>query len=59
MATKNTEWQPHKGKHLMTAGLVLLVIGILRYYQASWPVVLIVLGAVLMVKGAIIKTTKE
>ena len=52
-------WHAHRGKPLMIAGIVLLLIGILRFYNVDWPVVLMVIGAVLLVKGFIIKSMKK
>lgn len=59
MATRNSDWHRHKGKPLMIVGIVLFLIGVLRFYNIDWPVVLMVVGAVLFVKGMIIKSMKE
>ena len=59
MANKNNEFHYHRGKGLMLAGLVLTLIGLLRLYNVEWPTVLIIVGALMIVKGAIIKSMKE
>ena len=43
----------------MIAGIVLFLIGILRFYNVDWPVVLMVVGVVLFAKGMIIRSMKE
>lgn len=59
MATqKNIGWDAHKGKMMMTTGLILLLIGALRFYRVEWPVVLMVIGVVLIIKGAMKKYQK-
>ena len=49
------EWHAHKGKPLMIAGIVLLLIGALRFYNVDWPVVLMAIGAFLLAKGLVVK----
>ncbi len=51
MPKKQLDWKNMKGKRLMLAGEVLLVIGIMRYFNIDWNIVLIVLGAFLTLKG--------
>ena len=58
MAKHDPEWHLHRGRGLMTAGLVLLVLGALRYYNVGWPVALMIVGVILLVKGFIIKSMK-
>lgn len=43
------------GKRLMIGGFVLLLAGILWKYGVDWPTILIIIGAILLVKGFIIK----
>ncbi|MBI2005136.1 MAG: hypothetical protein HYS80_00015 [Candidatus Aenigmarchaeota archaeon] len=59
MAAKNNDWHSHRGKPLVIAGIVLFLMGILRFYNVDWPVVLMVIGTVLFAKGMIIKSMKE
>jgi len=47
------------GKRMMVGGLILLLIGILWKYGVDWPTILIVVGAVLLIKGFIIKTKNK
>jgi len=44
------------GKRLMIGGFVLTLAGALWFYGVDWPIILIIIGAVLFVKGLIIKT---
>ena len=44
---------------MMVGGLILLLIGILWKYGVDWPTILIVVGAVLLIKGFIIKTKNK
>ena len=55
MAKKSADYPPYMDKRLMIIGLVLLLVGILRFYNMDWPIVLIVIGVVLLVKGFIIR----
>lgn len=43
------------GKRLMIGGFVLILAGILWMYDVDWPIILIVIGAILLVKGFIIR----
>lgn len=43
------------GKRLMIGGFVLILAGILWIYDVDWPIILIVIGAILLVKGFIIR----
>jgi len=43
------------GKRLIIGGLVLILAGVLWLYGVDWPIILIIIGAVLFVKGLIIK----
>lgn len=43
------------GKRLMIGGFVLVLAGVLWLYGVDWPIILIIIGAVLFVKGLIIK----
>jgi len=40
----------------MIGGFVLILAGVLWLYGIDWPVILIIIGAVLFVKGLIIKS---
>lgn len=53
------EFYYHKGKALIIAGLVTLVAGVLRFYKIDWSIVLMVIGAILLIKGMIIKSAKK
>ncbi len=52
---KNSELIQLFGKRLMISGLVLILAGIMWFYGVDWPIILIVIGAILLVKGLIIK----
>ena len=54
MAKEKIYWRSHKGKAMMTFGFVLLLAGLLRLYNVDWPVVMIVLGIILLLKGALV-----
>ncbi|MEK6909792.1 MAG: hypothetical protein AABW61_01810 [Candidatus Aenigmatarchaeota archaeon] len=43
------------GKRLVIGGFVLILAGVLWLYGVDWPIILIIIGAVLFVKGLIIK----
>ncbi|MBU5536993.1 MAG: hypothetical protein QW818_03540 [Candidatus Aenigmatarchaeota archaeon] len=47
------------GRRLIVGGLVLILVGILRLYNVEWPIILIVIGVVLLVKGLLIKTKRK
>ena len=59
MANKFNELHYHRGKALMIAGFVILLAGLLRLYNVDWSVVMIVIGAVLLLKGIMIKAMKK
>ncbi|MBI1978536.1 MAG: hypothetical protein HYS62_00560 [Candidatus Aenigmarchaeota archaeon] len=44
------------GKRLMVGGFVLLLTGVLWKYGVDWPTILIIIGAILFMKGIYIKT---
>ena len=49
------EWHKHKGKFLISLGVLVFVIGLLRYYEFSWPVILMVAGILMLLKGLYLK----
>jgi len=49
------EWHKHKGKFLILLGVLTFVIGLLRYYEFSWPMVLMVVGILMLLKGLYLK----
>ena len=49
------EWHKHKGKFLISLGVLVFVIGLLRYYEFSWPVILMVAGILILLKGLYLK----
>ncbi len=59
MARESIDERSHKGKAMMTVGLILLLAGLLRLYNVDWPVVMIVIGAVLMLKGILISKMRK
>ncbi len=48
----------HKGKMLIILGLLAIVYGVLRIYGLSIPQIAIVVGALLMLKGIMLKYKK-
>ncbi len=56
---KNSELVQIFGKRMMVGGFVLLLTGILWKYGVEWPTILIIVGAVLLVKGFIIKAKNK
>ena len=56
---KNIEWKSLMGKRLIVLGIVLLLIGILRFYNFDWPSILMIVGIFLIVKGIIIKYVEK
>jgi len=53
MALKTKKYVPGR-KAMLLGGLVFLV-GLLRYYGIGWPEVLIIVGALIFLKGLLIK----
>jgi len=45
------EWYKHKGKFMMSLGVLIFLIGLMRFYQISWDVVLMVAGILILLKG--------
>jgi len=41
----------HKGKFLIPLGVLVFLIGLMRFYQISWDVVLMVAGILILLKG--------
>ena len=52
---KNSELIQLFGKRLVIGGFVILLAGVLWKYGVDWPNILIIIGAILFVKGLIIK----
>lgn len=48
---KNSEEIEIFGKGMMVGGLILLLAGVMWKYGVDWPTILIVIGAILFVKG--------
>ena len=56
MASKNQpDWNYIFSKRLMLGGFVLILAGILWRLNVDWPTILIIIGAILLVKGFLIK----
>lgn len=49
----------YRGKPLMMLGVVLFLIGILRFYNVDWNTVLMVIGALLILKGIWVKAKSK
>jgi len=49
------DWKKIMPCKLMWLGLMLFLIGIIRYYGYDWNIVLMVVGIVLFLKGVILK----
>jgi small neutral amino acid transporter SnatA (MarC family) len=45
------EWHMHKGKFLISLGVLIFLVGLMRFYQISWPVVAMVAGILMILKG--------
>ena len=48
---RKEEWHMHKGKFLIPLGVLVFLIGLMRFYQISWDVVLMVAGILILLKG--------
>lgn len=53
------ECMKYKSKALIMLGLLLIAYGAMRYYGISMPVSLMTVGALLVLKGIIIKLKKQ
>jgi hypothetical protein len=49
------DWQKIMPMKIMCLGLILFLIGIIRYYGYDWNIVLMVVGIVLFLKGIMLK----
>lgn len=45
------EWHKHKGKSMVLFGLLIFLVGVMSFYQVSWPVILMVAGILIILKG--------
>lgn len=48
-------WMKTAGKRAMFLGILIFLIGILRYYGYDWNIVLMAVGVLLFLKGIILK----
>jgi len=53
MAEKKEKYVP--GRKLMMLGGLVFLIGLLRYYAVGWPEILIIVGALIFLKGLLLK----
>jgi len=49
------DWHMMMPRKIMWLGLILFLIGIIRYYGYDWNIVMMTLGIVLFLKGIILK----
>lgn len=49
------EWHNHKGKFLISLGVLVFAVGLMRYYSFDWPMVLMVAGILILLKGLYLK----
>jgi hypothetical protein len=49
------KWHKHRGKGLISLGVLVFIIGLLRYYAFDWPVILMIAGILMILKGLYIK----
>lgn len=52
-------WKEHAPKKAMTFGFLLFLLGLLRFYNQDWSVVWMVIGAVIFLKGLMMKAKKK
>jgi len=45
----------HHGKMKMFCGLIVFLVGLMLYYDLKLPIVLMVVGAIMFLKGLIVK----
>jgi hypothetical protein len=45
------KWRMHKGKRMISLGVLIFLVGLMRYYQWSWPVILMVAGVLIVLYG--------
>jgi hypothetical protein len=48
---RKEEWHMHKGKSMVLLGVLVFLIGLMMYYQISWPVIFMVAGILILLKG--------
>jgi hypothetical protein len=41
----------HKGKSMISLGVLVFLIGLMMYYQISWPMIFMVAGILILLKG--------
>jgi uncharacterized membrane protein len=58
MAKAVKELEHYRGEGLKVLGMILFVVGVLRYLGIEWSVVLMILGALLMLKALLLKYKK-
>jgi hypothetical protein len=49
------EWHKHKGKFLISLGVLVFVVGLMRYLGFDWPMVLMAAGILILLKGLYLK----
>ena len=52
------DWHKMMSRKIMWLGIILFLIGLIRYFGYDWNIVLIVVGIVLFLKGIISKFKK-
>ncbi len=45
------DWNRRRGKGAIFIGLLIIIIGVMEYYQFSWPLMLIIIGVLLVIFG--------
>jgi membrane-bound ClpP family serine protease len=54
MAKSNSEmenWHKHRGKGAVLFGILILLVGLMKYYQFSWPMILMIVGVLFILFG--------
>lgn len=49
----------HRGKMKMFCGLIVFLVGLMLYYDLKLPVILMVVGAIMFLKGMIVKMKND
>ncbi|MGA3020759.1 MAG: hypothetical protein ABSD68_02305 [Candidatus Micrarchaeales archaeon] len=44
-------WHKHRGKGLVLFGFLILIVGLMDYYQVGWPLILIFVGILFILFG--------
>ncbi len=49
------KWQKHKGKKAVAMGILVFIIGLLRYLGYDWSMVLMIAGILMVLYGFVMK----